>query len=189
MSVKRYTEPLWSHDDKKFTDVGSKTIPTFVLDFPERGGLALKKTGEKPIYDMIQANLVNCDLQNVIESCVHSNQFAVCTQDNLNTMVADFTGVTNLGDLYVGAKRMENTWKELPLEVRESFGSDLKSFIRTMGTEDWNTKVTDGFNRFNDTIKKNTIVEVVPPDDNPLPNHTPVNKDVINKEVINNESE
>lgn len=163
MAVRKYSEPIWKHEPAAFSEKGTQTVDTFVLDFPDRGGVCLKKTGEKPLYEMIQANLVNCDLQNVIESCVHSNQYAVCTQENLNTMIADFTGVTNLGDLYAGTKRMENTWKDLPLEVRESFDGDIKKFIRGIGTSDFNEKVATGFDNFYKSMNKNTITEVVPP--------------------------
>ena len=187
MAVMKYKSPIWQRDSVVCSEPGTRTVPTFVLDYPERGGVALKKTGEKPLYDMIQANLVNCDLQNVLESCVHSNQYAVVTQDNLNTMIADFTGMTNLGDFYAGTKRMEHTWKELPLEVRESFDGDIKKFIRGIGTDDFRDKVANGFNKFQKSIKKNTITEVVPsvtdetstPTPTPTPTPAPDKKDEV----------
>ena len=159
----KYKEPLYKHESDFFSEKGTKEIPTYVLDFPDRGGVCLKKTGIKPIYEMIQAILVNCDLQNVIESCVHSNQYSVVTEDNLNTMVADYTGITDLGELYSATKRLEYTWKELPLEVRESFDSDKKKFIKSFGTDEFKDKVTNGYKNFYGSVNKNTIVDVKPP--------------------------
>lgn len=180
----KYNKPLYHHESDFFSEKGTKEIPTFVLDFPDRGGVCLKQTGTKPIYEMIQANLVNCDLQNVIESCVHSNQYAVCTEENLNTMVADYTGITNLGELYAATKRMEHTWSELPLEVREEFGSDTKNFIRSFGTDEFRDKVSNGYKNFYGNINKNTIVDVKPPnEDNVTPPIVDKEKGTVVKEV------
>lgn len=178
----KYKESLYSHEDVKFSDKGTKVVPTYILDFPDRGGVCLRKTGEKPIYEMIQANLVNCDLQNVIESCVHSNQYAVCTQDNLNTLIADFTGVSNLAYLYAGTKRMENTWRDLPLEVRESFDSDIKKFIRSIGTSEFDEKVSLGYEKFNENIYKNMSTKIALPIETP-PIETPPKETEVKSEV------
>ena len=183
-------DSIYAHEDEYITPCGSRVIDSYVLDFPDAGGVALKKCGEKNIYEMIQANLVNCDLQSVIEACGHSNQYSTTTHDGLDTLIADFTGATNLGDLYVGAKRMENTWKDLPLEVREEFGSDIKNFIRGIGTADFNESVSRGFDKYNNSLKKVAIQEPsVPPSQ---PQNTPLNDvpapgSTINESEVNNE--
>lgn len=177
----KYSEPLYKHESDFHSEKGTKEIPTYVLDFPDRGGVCLKKTGVNPIYEMIQANLNNCDLNNVIESCVHSNQYAVCTQENLNTMIADYTGITNLGDLYSATKRMEHTWSELPLEVRESFDSDIKKFIRGFGSNEFMDKVETGYKNFYGNINKNTMVDVEPP------TQVPTVPDVVDKIEVDKE--
>lgn len=170
--LKKLSEPIYSHDERYFSNPGTDTIPTYVLDFPARGGVALIETGEKSIYEMIQANLVNCDLQSVIESCVHSNQLAVYNRDDVKTLIADFTGVDNLADLYVGMKRVENTWDGLPIEVREQFDSDIKKFTRGIGTSEFEDKLSTGFGKYNDSIKK--IRNTAPvPDVPPVPISTP----------------
>lgn len=184
----KYDKGLWFHEEPtKFSRHGTKTIKAYVLDYPSRGGVALKEVGEKPIYEMIQKELDNCDLKNVIESCVHNNQYAVCSPDNLNTVVADFTALTNmnsLGELYAHHKVVENTWLDLPLEVREQFNSDIKQFINAFGSDEFDDKVNKGFVAFNDAYKK---VHKVPTNDtiiNPISDDTVT----IEKGEITNES-
>lgn len=135
--------------EQLFTDCGTMECDKFALDFPKTGGLSLKKVGITPTYQMIQAAKASCDLVNVIESVQHPNQFDVLDQEGLNEVVVDFTGASNLGDLYVATKRIENTFYDLPLEVREEFGSDLKQFVRELGTQAYHDKVQKGFDRFN----------------------------------------
>ena len=158
--VCRMSKSPYAHDDVFYSNHGTRVVPEYVLDFPERGGVALKQVGEKPIYEIIQSNLANCDLANVIESCFHSNQCMAVTPDSLNEMIADFTGLTNLGEFYSGTKRMENTWKNLPLEVRESFDGDIKKFIRGIGTDEFRGKVADGFNKYGKSLYKSKSKEV-----------------------------
>lgn len=160
----KYECPLYTHKSDLFSENGTNEVPEYILDFPERGGVCLKEIGIKPIYEIIQANISNCDLTNVIESCVHSNQYAVCNQENLNSIITDYVGLTDLGELFAASKRMERTWKELPLEVRESFGSDMKSFIREMGSDAFNEKITSGYDKFYRTISKTINPDIIPPD-------------------------
>ena len=103
------------------------------------------------MYDKIQASRVNCDLANVLEDVVHTNQYSVLDIDSLNDVVADFTTVSNLGELYSGTKRLENAFYDLPIEVREEFNSDLKQFVRGIGTPDFHDKLEKGYERFNGT--------------------------------------
>lgn len=145
----RYDKPLYCHDDRFCCSAGEHVIDKMILDYPSTGGVALKKVGEIPIYEQIQAARVDCDLESVLQSCVHTNQASVLDMDSLNDLVVDFTTVTNLGELYSSTKRIENTFYDLPIEVREQFNSDIKQFIREIGSDDFDRKVTSGFDAFN----------------------------------------
>lgn len=178
---KKYDFPVCCRsDDRYYSIAGDRVIDKFALDFPDRGGLALKKIGEKPIYELIQSERANCDLQAVLESCVHSNQYSVLGQDSLNDLVCDFTTCTNLGELYAGTKRIENAFYDLPIEVRENFDSDLKKFVRAIGTDDFNNLVSDGYNRFfgryHDNINASDVVDTP---DNPVLGGTTVSDSIL----------
>lgn len=177
----RYNTPLYSHDDEFNSCCGERVIDKFVLDFPDRGGVCLKKCGEIPLYDMIQANRVNCDFAAVMENIVKNDPTSVLDVNSLNDVVADFTTVTNLGELYSSTKRIENAFYDLPLEVRQEFNSDLKQFVRSIGTDDFNSKVEAGYAKFNgtyhsDLLTNKPIDPVLPVDPtDPVTPVTPVN--------------
>lgn len=136
-------------DKRYYSRSGDKILPKFVLDFPETGGVCLKKCGEIDHYTLIQKRRVDCDISKVLESVVKNEPQSVVDMESLNTLVADFVTVNNLGELYNATKRIETTWDDTPLEVRQQFGSDIRQFIRQMGTDDWIQKVSDGYNDFN----------------------------------------
>lgn len=141
--------------EQLFTPPGTFEKDKLALDFPKSGGLALKKVGVTPTYQMVQAARASCDLANVIESVQHPNQFDVLNQEGLNEVVVDFTGASNLGDLYVATKRIENSFYDLPLEVREEFNGDLKQFVREIGTQSYHDKLQAGFDRYNGITHSN----------------------------------
>lgn len=144
-----YSEDFYGcSDEQPFTPSGTFEKDKLALDFPKHGGLALKKVGTVPTYQMVQAAKASCDLVNVIESVSHPNQFDVLDQEGLNEVVVDFTGASNLGDLYVATKRIENTFYDLPLEVREEFNGDLKQFVREIGTQSYHDKIQSGYDKF-----------------------------------------
>lgn len=178
----KYSKPLYSRDISHVSCSGSAEVPEYHIDFPPAGGVRLKQTGIIPLYEKIQANLANCDLKNVIDSCIHSNQYAVCTSENLNSLVADFTSLHNLGDIYAASRRMEHTWHDLPIEVREQFNSDFGVFINGIGTEEFDEKLNVGYSNFNETIRKNNVVGVVPPDKGNLNITPPTETEVIKPE-------
>lgn len=151
--------------EQLYTPSGTFEKDKLALDFPKYGGLALKKVGTIPTYQMVQAAKASCDLVNVIESVAHPNQFDVLNQEGLNEVVMDFTGASNLGDLYMATKRIENSFYDLPLEVREEFGSDLKQFVREIGTQSFHDKVSSGMDRYNGFTHSNIQAgtEIEPP--------------------------
>lgn len=166
MKIFKYSDEGYGcSQEQLFTPEGTFEKDKLVLDFPRTGGLSLKKVGITPTYEMVQAARSQCDLANVIESVHHPNQFDVLDQEGLNEVVVDFTGATNLGDLYVATKRIENTFFDLPLEVRENFGGDLKQFVRELGTQSYHDKVQDGFDRYHGITHSNIQAgtEVQPP--------------------------
>lgn len=127
---------------------GEKILPKYVLDFPEKGGVCLKQCGEIDHYTLIQKRRVDCDIAKVLESVVKNEPQSVVDMDSLNTLVADFVTVNNLGELYNATKRIETTWDDTPLEVRQQFDGDIRKFVRSIGTEDWNQKVSAGYQEF-----------------------------------------
>lgn len=154
----RYKKPLYCDDGIFYSVTGEREEDEFMLDYPDRGGVALKKIGVKPVYAKIQAEKVNCDLQSVLESVVHESQSSVIDLGTMNDIIADFTIPKSLGDLYSGMKEVENTWSQLPLEVRESFNSDVRSFVRDIGSDDFNAKVSAGYKSFYDKCSKRVLV-------------------------------
>ena len=144
----RYNEPLYRNDVRVPTNPGTTVIDDFILVHPSTGGVKLKKKGTIPLYAKIQAAKVNCDLQAVLEACVHQNQLSVVTADDVKTAIADFTGLSSMSEWYAGMKHLENTWEDLPVDVREQFNSSPANFVNAIGQLDFIEKVEKGFDSY-----------------------------------------
>ena len=174
----RYKEPLYGSSDKFPSSHGEKEIPEYKLEHMKNGGVCLKKTGMKPIYEMIQANKVNCDLSSVIETCVHHNQLAVCDVDDVTNAIADFSGLSSMADWYAGMKNLENVWQQMPLEVREKFNSSPTAFVGSIGQLDFKEKIQSGYEAYSKAFAKR--LEVV---------QEPVSAETTVTQTVNEKSE
>lgn len=177
----KYSEPIYKHAEIVCSCHGETEIPEYVLEHPDTGGVRLKQTGTKPIYAIIQANKVNCDLQSVLEQCVHENQLASCTVDDVTSAIADFSGMHSLAEIYAGMKQLDNVWNETPLEVREQFNSSKAMFVSSIGNEDFADKLNDGFKAYQDSLCKRIDVKkavAVAPAPSPAPDTGAVSVDV-----------
>lgn len=152
--IYRYDTPIYK---RTFVPVastpGTEEVPKYKLDYPPAGGVRLVQCGTIPLYKQIQANKSNCELSSVLEACIHQNQLAVTSIDTVNGAIADFTGLSSMAEIYSGMKHIEQIWNETPLEVREQFNSSKANFVQSIGSEDFNKKLNDGYNKFYDSIK------------------------------------
>lgn len=149
----RYNKPIYKRTFQLVPSTpGTEDIPKFKLDYPAAGGVRLVQCGTTPLYKQIQANKSNCELSSVLEACIHQNQLAVTSIDTVNGAISDFTGLSSMAEIYSGMKHLEQIWNETPLEVREQFNSSKANFVQSIGSEDFNKKLTVGYNKFYTSI-------------------------------------
>lgn len=184
--IYRYLHGIYANHDDYVSNPGTEEIPDYVIDYPKSGGVRLKQNGSKPLYKLIQANKVNCDLNAVLEQCVHENQLAVCSPDTVESAIADFTGLSSMAEWYSGMKNLESIWYQMPLEVREKFNSSKTNFVNSIAGDDFNDKLIQGYAAYNDAYahRNDVKVPVVPNSrnvDNSIsePIDVPVVKEVI----------
>jgi len=163
LMIFRYHDSVYKSDHKVKSCHGETEIPEFVLDQKPAGGVQLKKVGIIPIYAKIQANKVNCDLQAVLESCVHENQLAACDISDVTGSIADFSGMSNMAEWYSGIKQLDQTWDRMPVEVREQFNSSRVNFVNSLQEPDFMEKLQTGFNAYEKSVNKRLKVGDVPP--------------------------
>lgn len=168
----RYEKNHFSTGARFCSNPGTEEVDEFVIDYPSKGGVRLKKVGTIPLYKQIQANKANCDLASVLETCIHENQLAVCSSDDITSAIADFSGMTSMAEIYSGMKHVEEVWKKTPLEVRELFNGSKTNFVASIGDDDFMSKIDSGFTNYYGNISKrldsnskpiiNTVPEVTP---------------------------
>ena len=179
----RFNSPYF-HDDMFFSNSGTPTVPDYQLDFGDDGIPYLKQVGEIPLFEKIQAERSNCELESVLKSCVTDSQLNVLDFDGVNDLVADFTGLKSLGDVYLASKRMENSWLDLPLEVREQFDSSMHKFVSLYGSEEGSKLMQDGYRKYYNNIRN--VNKVGNPESKPFakPESKPVEKPESKSESI-----
>lgn len=181
--IKKYSQSIYKRDVGIASNPGNKIKIDYMLKYKTDGGVYLKKTGETDVYKVIQSNKVNCDLQSVLETCVHQNQLAVCSSDDITNAIADFTGLSSMAEWYSGIKDFEQIWKETPIDVKEQFNSSKAMFISSIGNDDFIDKINAGYDKYYKGISKRIDVKpnIVPNDaklDPPDVNVDPVVKEV-----------
>lgn len=179
--VFKYKKSLFSNDCIVASNPGSEVIPSYVLDYKTDGGVQLKQNGTKPIYKLIQANKVNCELSTVLEQCVHQNQLAITNQSDVESAIADFTAFSDYADIFTGVKQLGQIWKEMPIDVREQFNSSKSAFISSISDEDFKEKLNAGYAAYYDSIRHRL--------DNPAPSKIIDNTATVDKIPVIEEKE
>lgn len=157
--VKKYSYSIYKRVDGIVSNAGNKIKDECMLKYKKDGGVYLKKIGETDVYKLIQSNKVNCDLQSVLETCIHQNQLAVCSSDDITNAIADFTGLSSMAEWYSGIKEFEQMWKDTPIDVKEQFNSSKAMFISSIGEEDFIDKINAGYDKYYKGISKRIDVK------------------------------
>lgn len=184
--IKKYSKSLYKRESGIVSNSGNKIKDDYMLKYKNDGGVYLKKTGETDVYKVIQANKVNCDLQSVLETCVHQNQLNVNSPDVIKSAIADFTGLETMAEWYAGIKDFEQMWRDTPIDVKEQFNSSKAMFISSIGDDDFIDKVNTGFDKYYKGISKRIDVKSPIVDNN---NIVPNDKGDINPNLEVNSEE
>lgn len=121
--------------ERKFSCEGSRFAPVFSLKSKEAGNIELEITGEKNIYEAIQANKDSVSIKTIMA------RYELGDTDILNKRNGAFIDITdmptNFADIMKTVITAENNFNELPLDVRKEYNFSPAEYISDIGSERW----------------------------------------------------
>lgn len=129
---------IWSRFDRPDANpspAGTATEPEYTEYVDENGHLSLKKTGEKPVYEMIQASLEETKIENIIRRATLGDPTAL--NNSIGAYLDTTEMPTSLAEMQDTIIRVKNEFEKLPLETRLKFDQSPEQYVQLYGTEKW----------------------------------------------------
>lgn len=113
---------------------GTRFDNTYEMKIDAHGHKVLKRSGQTDRYAKIQAHKDECDIEVILKR-------ATLDPTVLNQRLGQYGDFTDAPKTLADAQNMmialENSFKELPLDVREKFDFSLEKFIHDAGSKQW----------------------------------------------------
>lgn len=112
---------------KKFAPVGETHAETYELRITTKGEKELVCTGKTNRYEMIQASAEQCEIYNILRRHKNGDYGAL---EKVATMYGDYTNTPKtLAEAQQMIITLNNTWDNLPKDIREKYGNNVENFI------------------------------------------------------------
>lgn len=103
------------------------------------GRRRLVKDKEVAIYDLIQANREECEIERIIQRAIEGDYNAL---NQANGVYTDITGapesIAQAQQWIIGIKEK---WDELPADIKAKFENNVEIYTAEFGTQEWADKV------------------------------------------------
>lgn len=113
---------------------GTRFDTTYEMKIDSHGHKVLKANGQTDRYAKIQAHKDECDIEFILKR-------ATLDPTILQQRAGQYGDFTDAPKTLAEAQNMmialENTFKDLPLDVREKFDFSLEKFIHDAGSKQW----------------------------------------------------
>lgn len=118
------------------TPEGTRYLNTYQEEINKKtGSLQLVRSGQTNIYEMIQQDVPQTEIQNILHSVAMGDLSALkqreATYIDATTMPKSLMEAQNL------AIRMKDEFYKMPVEVRKEFGNDPERYVSLMGTDEF----------------------------------------------------
>lgn len=99
------------------------------------GRKVLEKTGETNLYELIQLSLEDTKIENILARC------AAGDTSMLHPTGGQYLDTTELPNNLIEAQQaiqqLENTWQDLPMDIKNKYNNDVEYFIGQSGKDEW----------------------------------------------------
>lgn len=138
----------YNNDVKPLSNSGSYLRPVYHLEYDEHGTETLVQIGVHDQYKEIQSYRDGCDLAMILsrldKASVNGMMSTYQFDDILSGEVLDvFDFPKNPGEMLNLAKKGEQLFQGLPVEVREAFDFNSRNFISSFGTQRFADKMNE----------------------------------------------
>lgn len=139
---------IFNKPKTKPSEPGRRYLNEYQETTDERGVLCLEKTGEKNIYEMIQADADSADIKKILQAVARGDLNALHQRE---AVYADVTtmpkSMMEMQNLIIKAK---DEFYKMPVEVRKLFDNSPEAYVAQMGTKEFLDKMTP----YNEKIAK-----------------------------------
>lgn len=141
MAVRSLFEIMQGSSKKRqrfYTSSGSPVKDKFIMEVTSKGYPSLRKVGEHNLYDEIQSYREGCDLAAILRSFGNEcPRYDPLSLEAAEAFVNDFSNLSSLGDLVNDAEAIKQFFRELPLEVRNSYDDSVHRFARDFNSTEF----------------------------------------------------
>lgn len=113
---------------------GSPIQNEYEYEIDNYGRKVLKKCGETNLYETIQASLEETKIENILARAIAGDN-SVFRPEGIYADVS--TMPTNMIEARQAIQKMENIWRDVPMDIKSKYNMDLDEFIAKSGTEGW----------------------------------------------------
>lgn len=118
------------------SEPGSRTKQEYIVDIdPKTRDKVLKPAGVTNIWEMIQAEKEQADINNIIAKASRGDFSGL--KDKAEAIYGDFSKPRDLAQFMNIKLRAEKMWEQLPLEVRKAYDHDPEKYLMDYGSEKW----------------------------------------------------
>lgn len=129
---------LYGEKKKKKSPAGAKTEMRHRAVMHKDGRRELVRDKEVAIYDLIQANREECEIENIIRRAVEGDYNA------LNAINGQYADITNMPSSIAEAQQMvinmKNEFEKLPKDIKAKFENNAEIYVAEFGSESWAEK-------------------------------------------------
>lgn len=129
---------LYGEKKKRKSPTGEKTEMRHRAVIHKNGRRELVRDKEVAIYDLIQANREECEIEHIIRRATEGDYNA------LNAINGQYADITNMPSSIAEAQQMvinmKNEFEKLPKEVKAKFEYNPEIYVAEFGSESWAEK-------------------------------------------------
>lgn len=134
MATKEKYRSRYSEHRRYNCSSGNNMKPIYEYQVTKTGETKLIQTGETNLYNEIQEHADSVKIENILKRLSMGD-----TSDfRKDGLYADMTKMPkNMVEAMQTMQHMENTWNNLPLEIKRKYNGDVQQFIGASGSEAW----------------------------------------------------
>lgn len=136
-----------------YTPAGKAIIEQHARKIDNDGNVEFYVCGKTNILEKIQAYEPETNIENILRACTETGDMSYL--ERTKGMYADISEFpANIFEAHQKIENAKETFKNLPLEIKEKYDHSFEKFIKDFGTENWikNMQI--------DTTKKETPKEL-----------------------------
>lgn len=138
--------------EQRPTNAGRKEKNTYSIKMDDRGHKSVVCTGATDTYAKIQEAAEDCKVENIIKRFKDGNTL---NDPKYNPVFADITNMPKtLAEAHTLITNIEESFANLPLDVRRMYDHSSAKFVADYGSERWKEIFTP---------KPSTITEIITP--------------------------